>query len=856
MPPRVSSSLAASGQTRPRVGIALAGGGAKAAAAIGVLKVLHKEGISLDAIAGTSMGAIIGGFAAAGYQPDEIESIFVENNLNDLFSDTPSRAFLTQEQKETGSRHLLQFSLIGASIFPPSGLTAGQKLTNLLRSKTLAPSFRADLDFDRLSLPFRAVATDIETGSPVVIHRGILSDAMRASSAIPVVFQPVELEGKLLVDGSLSNNLPVDVVRAMGADIVIAVDPSSRLETRERLSSLVDIMSQSISIPVRRETRHQAEIADVVIAPDTSAYPFADFENIAGIIRAGEDAARAALPRIREVLGRASTRQPETRYAINDLVLIGVPAELQTRVRQEFAAALRPEGATGNDLQEMVAAIFRLGVFKQITLELVPQGRSFSAVITVTVNSVVGAIRISGAKLVPASEIMDAIGGQLGHIYNNTDIQRALQRIVERYRKLGYQLVTVRHVGMDQDGTTLSIILSEGNVDSIRLSGQKHTQPSLIRRETHLAEGAPLNFITLEEDIQRLYALNFFESLNADIADSGHDGVIVTFKIKERPRGTLRLGLRYDLEDSFTGLADLTVDNIAGRGIKLFLNTRFGNYTDLALGYRSPVLINAYFVHVVQAFYYDRTYVLYTEQRKTGELDLSRTGLDVAFGYQWFPFGDTYLRYRFESDRAVNIFGASGLESSSHIGSLSFLSTIDTRDRSIFPRSGMLFKGSFGAAASSYGGTRDFRKTSLTGEGCLPLAERHTVIIDAVAGFGSGDLPYHEQFGIGGADSLLGFPLPGYYRREFVGANALGAAVAYRWKMAEYQLKAVKSIYLVLSGGAANVWDKRDDVSPRDLRMGAGIGLHADTLIGPVRLDLGAGEDKRYLAYFSAGFDF
>lgn len=850
------SVLPTAGKDRPKIGIALAGGGAKAAASIGVLKVLRREGIPVDAIAGTSMGAIVGGFAAAGYQPDEIEAIFLKNDLNDLFSDTPSRAFLTQEQKEAGSRHLFQFSLLGASFLPTSGLTAGQKLTNLLRSKTLAPSFKAGLDFDRLSIPFRAVATDIETGATVVIGRGILSDAMRASSAIPVVFQPVELEGRLLVDGGMSNNLPVDVVRAMGVDLVIAVDPSSRLETRERLSSLVDIMSQSISIPVRRDTERQAELADVVVTPGTAAYPFAAFENIAGIIRAGEEAARAALPRIREALARLSARQPEVRYAIADLTLAGVPAAMQAQVRTEFAVALRPAGATGNELRELLAAIYRLGIFKDLSLELVPRGAAYGAVITATEHPVVGAIRISGAELVPAGEIMDELEGQLGRPLNVTNVSKALQRVVEHYRTQGFLLVSVKHAGMEQDGTTLSITLSEGRVDGIVLQGQRSTQPSLIRRETRLAEGAPLNFTTLEEDIQRLYALNFFESLNVDIADSGRDGVILTFKIKEKPRGTLLLGLRYDLEDSFTGLADLSVDNLYGRGIKLFLNTRFGNYTDLALGYRSPVLINTYFVHVLQAFYYDRTYALYTDQRKTGELAVSRTGVDFAFGYQWFRFGDTYLRYRYTSDRAVNIFGANGLESSSRVGSLAFLSTIDTRDRSTFSHTGLLFKGSYESAAPSYGGNLDFRKTALAGEGYLPLAERHAVIISAAAGFGSGDLPYHEQFGIGGADSLLGFPLPGYHRREFVGANLLGASVAYRWMMAEYQLKAVKAVYLVMSGGAANVWSVRDDMSLRDLRKGADIGLHADTRIGPVRLDLGAGEDKRYVVYFSAGFDF
>jgi outer membrane protein insertion porin family len=451
---------------------------------------------------------------------------------------------------------------------------------------------------------------------------------------------------------------------------------------------------------------------------------------------------------------------------------------------------------------------------------------------------------------------MEELEGQLGSTLNVTVVTRALERVVKRYRDRGYLLVNATQTGMEPDGRTLAIAFTEGRVDGVRLEGQRRTQLSLLRRETRTAAGKPLNFDTLEEDIQHLYALNFFESLNVNIADSGMGGVLLSFKIREKPRGTLRLGFRYDLEDSFTGLADLSVDNLAGRGIKLFLTTRFGNYTDLALGYRSPVLINTYFVHSLQTFYYDRIYALYTDQRKTGELEVSRVGVDFAFGYQWFRFGDTYLRYRYESDRAVNIYGAPTVENPAHIGSLAFLSTIDTRDRNTFPRNGLLFKGSYETASPSYGGDLDFRKTLIAGEGCLPLAVRHTVIVDVSAGFGSGELPYQEQFGIGGADSLLGFPLPGYHRREFVGANELGASVTYRWLMAVYHLKAVKALYLVLSGGAANVWNNRDDMSPRDLRKGAGIGLHADTLIGPVRLDFGAGQDNRYLVYFSAGFDF
>lgn len=841
---------------RPKIGIALAGGGAKAAASIGVLKVLRQEGIMPAAIAGTSMGSIVGGLAAAGYTPGEIESIFVENDLNALFTDTPSRAFLTQEQKEAGDRHLLQFSIIGGRFMAPSGLTAGQKLDRLLRSKTLAASFQAGQDFDNLPVPFRAVATDIENGAPVAVREGLLSDAMRASSAIPVVFQPVAIRGRLLIDGGLSNNLPVDVVRSMGTDLVIAVDPSSRLERKERLSSLVEIMSQSVSIPVRRETEQQAARADIVIAPDTAAYSFADFSRIADIIRTGEEAAYAALPRIRDAVRRRSERQAVSTYRITELSVQGTGAARESSVRGAFAKALARRDSTADEIGEALTEVHRLGVFSEVSLELVRRGAEYGAVITVAENPVVNDIRVSGDGLVPPAEVLRELKGQAGATLNVTAVSGALERVVRRYREQGYLLVSVRRAGMEPGGGTLAVEFTEGRVDAIRLEGQRRTRQSLIDREIDTAEGKPLNFGTLDADVQRLFALNYFESINVDVADSGRGGVLLTFRIREKPRGTLRLGLRYDLEDSFTGLADLVVDNLGGRGIKLFLHTRFGNYADVALGYRSPVILNTYFVHSLQGFYRDRTYSLYTDGKKTGELEVSRTGVDFAFGYQWFRFGDTYLRYRYSSDRSVNVYGAPEVRNPTQIGSLAFLTTIDTRDRSMFPRRGILFKGSYETASSSYGGDLDFRKTTLYGQGTLPLGERHTVIADLSAGFGSGDLPYQELFGIGGADHLLGFPLPGYHRREFVGANELGADLAYRWMLAEYHLNVIRAVYLSLCGGAANVWDARDDMSLHDLRWGASIGLHADTLIGPVRFDIAAGEDRRYLVYFSAGLDF
>ncbi len=844
------------GNGRPRIGIALAGGGAKAAASIGVLKVLYAEGIPLDAIAGTSMGAGIGGLYAAGFSPDEIEAIFLSTDWSDIFTDTPSRAFLTQQQKEAGGRHLLEFTFIGGSIVPPSGLTAGRKLTKLLAGKTLAASFEANMDFDRLRIPFRALATDIETGEAVPIGRGLLHDAMRASAAIPVVFQPVEIEGRLLVDGGMSNNLPVEVVRSLGMDVVIAVDPSSKLETKNKLGSIVSIFNQAISLQVRRETERQGKLADLLIVPSTEEFAFTDFQAIAEIILKGEEAAREALPRIRELMEQKKLPPETAKYRIADLTVRGAVTVDEAAVRQAMAPVLLPREATGQDLRAAMAEVFASGPFAELVLELTAAGDSFHALLTVQENPVVTAISLSSNTLVSTAEIRELLAWQMGRPLNGAKLSTELEKLVQRLRRRGYLLFRIDRTGLLDDGHTLGIAVSEGMVDSISYRGQTRTRLSLILRETVTRAGTPLNFFTTADDIQHLYALDYFESIDADMERGSKGGVDIKLKIREKPTNKIRLGLRYDLEDSFTALTDIVVDNITGRGIKAFLYTRYGNYTDLALGYTSPVIIRSYFLHTIQAFYRQRDYPIYENTRKTAELDIRRTGFDFAFGYQWFRFGETYLRYRYVTDRTINVFGASSFEDSTHLGSMAFLSTIDTRDHNTFPRSGLLFKGSYETASPSYGGDIDFRKTSLSGQAVLALGGGHTLSVDVSAGFGSGDLPYQERFGIGGADSLLGFPLPGYYRREFVGANELGASATYRWMMAEYHLKAVKAVYLVLSGGAANVWDRRDDLSPRDLRKGAGLGLHADTLIGPFRFDLGAGEDKRYVVYLSAGFDF
>lgn len=840
----------------PKLGLALAGGGAKAAASIGVLKVLDREGIPIAAIAGTSMGSGVAGLYAAGYSPDEIEQIFLANDWNDIFTDTPARAFLTQEQKEARSRHLLEFTISRGRYVPPSGLSAGQKLTNLLAAKTLAASLEAGMDFDKLKVPFRAVATDIETGNTVVLGHGLLHEAIRASSAIPLVFQPVEIEGRLLVDGGLVNNLPVDVVKSMGADVVIAVDSSSKLEKKERLESFVEIMSQSLSLQVRRESERQASLADLVITPDTSNYLFTSFPSMHEIIKKGEEAATAALPRIRELMRPKKALQTGgERFPITSLTIQGNANVSKDTIRSALAVLLPPE-ATSDDALAALAGLYKLGTFADVSLELEREAEGFRAVLTVEENPVVEEIVVRGNTIISTDDVRTALSYQYGRPLDVTRLSSELDAIVRKCKNQGYLLTRVERAGMNPDHRTLEIELYEGRVDSITITGQNKTDPALIRREMKSRVGQPLNFDTAEYDIQRLYALDYFESLSVGLAKSPQGGIDVTLRIKEKPTAKIRLGLRYDLADRFTALTDFILDNVAGQGIKMYLTTRYGNYTDLTAGYISPFFLNSSFVHTMQAFYRERNYFIYEDQHKINELDIRRTGAEFSFGYQWFRFGDSYLRYRYTADSSEETLGANPSRSVLHIGSVAFLTTVDTRDKITFPHSGVLLKGSYENAEQGYGSTNEFTKTSVFTQGTIPMGERHTLIIEGSGGFSSGTIPYQEKFGIGGADYLISIPLMGYQRREFTGDKELGFSAAYQYAMKYYQLKAVKALYVQATAQAANVGDNKDAMSLNHLRNGAGLGLHADTILGPIRLDFGVGEQQRYMVYFSAGFDY
>jgi NTE family protein len=378
-----SSAATGTSTGRPKIGLVLGGGGARGAAHIGVLRVLERERIPVDYVAGTSMGAIVGGLYASGLSADQIEQVLNSIDWNEAFDDKSPRVDRPFVRKRDDDNYLVKRDLgldDDLNVRFPAGLIAGQKIDLILKQNTLHVD-RID-DFDRLPTPFRAIATDILTGQEVVLAHGDLARSIRASMSVPAIFAPVEIDGRLLVDGGVANNVPVNVVRQMGADIVIAVDVGSPAMTREELNSVFGITNQLTWILTARNTEIQISSlkkTDTFIQPQLGAFSSADFNGARTVIPLGEEAAQKKVAQLRpkgvtndayeaHLAARASRREPDS---VIEFVRVENDSSLSDGIIESRLTQRVGEPLDAARMDQDIALIFGLGNFESVRYAVV-----------------------------------------------------------------------------------------------------------------------------------------------------------------------------------------------------------------------------------------------------------------------------------------------------------------------------------------------------------------------------------------------------------------------------------------------------------------------------------------------------
>lgn len=383
----------ASEAPRPKIGLVLSGGAARGLAHIGVLKALEEQGIKIDAIAGTSMGAVVGGLYASGYKVDELEKLALSIDWQAALSDAPPREDVPFRRKQDDRDFLVKQKLSfrdDGSLGLPLGVIQGQNLALLLES--LLAHTSDTRDFDKLPIPFRAVATDIANGEKVVFRKGHLPQVIRASMSIPAVFAPVELDGRLLVDGGMTDNIPLDVARQMGVDVAIVVDIGTPLRNRKQLATVVDVLNQSITLMTRSNSEEQLaalKSTDVLIQPALAAYGVTDFGKTQEMIDAGYRATRILDARLVVLKPTQSqdaelnaARSPGQRTPIITAIRVENDSKVDDDVIRYYIRQHIGEPLDLGRLHSDMGTLYGLDYFEQVQYRVVHKGADHTLVIS------------------------------------------------------------------------------------------------------------------------------------------------------------------------------------------------------------------------------------------------------------------------------------------------------------------------------------------------------------------------------------------------------------------------------------------------------------------------------------------
>ena len=833
---------------RPRIALVLSGGGARGAAQIGVLRVLERYGVPVDFIAATSMGAIVGGLYASGYTVAEIESLAVHSPWDEILSlgGETKRTELFIDQKIAGDRSFLAVRFQGLQPVIPSAVSSGQRLTDFLSARTLQALYHPVPDFDHLKIPFRAVATDLVSGRRVVLRDGSLAEALRASATFPLLFQPIEKNGMQLVDGGLLSNIPVDVARSRGYDIVIVVNSTSSLRPPEAIFGAPwQTADQIISIMMNQANVNQLPGADIVITPDVGKHLSSDFHGLDTLIRAGEAAAERSIPDILSLYDRklaAMRAEGDSAHVLFPRASVSFagaapPAALRERIAAEAGAGV----VTAGELQADVEDAYAAGTYSDVAAEVAPDSGGTRITFRLTQNPPVRGVDIEGNSLLTRAALSGALAPLTGRPLDADSVRSALEDVLRRYRSAGYSLARIDTSWFDESSGRLHVRINEGVIHALDVQGGVRTRDAFILSEFPLRAGDVFQIDRARKGITNIASTTLFEFVYLEISyDAGQP--VITIRIQERPSQLVRLGTRADNERYLQGLLDIRDENFQGSGMDLGMTVAGGQRNiDAVLEYRARRLFNSYLTFGVGGFVRTLDSYLYTDGSQTeqyhwtrdvaGEYRDIRYGVDLTFGSQLERLGNATLDFLLENVRIKSLDRTAALEDRERMALVRVGTIVDTKDRSPFPLTGVGLNISYEFALDALGSTVSYNSLHVMYETYTTWGGRHTFHPRFTMGFADRTMPFAQEFRLGGFDSFYGTREDDRRGRELLLMN-----LEYRYFL---PVRILFETYLSIRYDLGTINEVPEEIKFSTLRHGLGMQLAFDTPIGQAALGAG-----------------
>jgi NTE family protein len=862
-----------------KVGLVLSGGGARGLAQIGVINELEKNGIRVDLVVGTSIGALIGGLYSSGYKMNELKNIFKKLNWDKALSLTNKyqRTSLYPDQRKVQDRSLLVLPLDGVKpILLPSSFSNGLYLSERINSYILNSRYHPKNKFSDLKIPFSAVATDLDNGNRVILKEGNLSESIKASLTFPLLYTPIVINGKNLVDGGLSANIPNDIAKELGADLTIVVNSTSNLKSNEELDDPLNTADQILSIAMTRLNNLQLREADVIITPDIKNYSSLDYMKVDYLVKKGEEKASEFISIIKEKIDSLdeSASNYKNNFITNPEVKVTIPGSgnaLNSWIEDTLKLLTDKNFEKYTSIEKNLIMLYKTGQFRDVYAVISREGLNAEINYILEEYPVMTKMEVRNQLPVLDSLISRFRSKNINRRIKPVDSYEFYDELLGKLRNSSYSLIDIEKFHFDYTSKTLEIVFSTGRFSKMDLIGNNITNDNVIMREIVLNNDATVSRKSTDESINNVMSTNLFQqvSFNFDYSKNKYLPELDINLIEKNSRA-LRFSLKLDNERRLQLLFDLRDENIFGTGIEAGLLAAGGTLNQIYQFdiqsdqfFRLPLTFNFNLYYKFRDIYryiqvVDSTINQYNVFQ-VGQYSNVKYGLSFLLGTQFKRFGTIYGQIFYENQQIDNITNSQNLTEDLRVIKLKFGGTFDTEDKIPFPTSGTFINVFYETATNTLPGVLTYTKLFMNYDFYFPTFNSQTFRPRFIFGYGDKTTPLTEQFTLGGQNSFFGM-----VDDEFKGRQVLELSFEYRYL---FPYKLFFDTYFSVRYDLGNIWENTEDIRFKDLRHGIGVTAAFDTPIGEASfssgksfiIKKGLSEDSFIFGptvfYFSIGYD-
>jgi len=820
----------------PNVALVLSGGGARGLSQIGVLKVFEQNNLRISEIAGTSMGAMIGGLYASGYTADELENAVLNTNWPELsaFYQKDNWNSLNIDQKYIENKGSLSFRFNNFKFQAPQTITENKIFEKYLHTQFSLAPFKTFDSFDSLFIPFRVAVTDLVNGKPRYISNGNLVNAIRASCTVPLQFRPVRIDSSIYIDGGIFANLPVDAVVEYKPDLIIGVNSTSPASNIHEITSALGIADQTLSILMKYFEKNAAQEIDFVIAPPLGNHKNSDFRKIDSLIYHGEIAANSL---INDILSKYNQirRTKLSGYLLN----LKINDYKNTLYIYDKNITKTQNISSFDELFSVVDSLVILPDIKSLNLNL---KRGFIT-ITPTYYSIIKKIDFAVEQKLPEEVLVQLNNKFIGKPFDKRTQKLIMQSAGLLLKQSGFTFTFIQKVSINNGTVTLKPNL--GRIDSIDIRTDRISK-YLVKRELHLKKYEFLNSEKIIDSWDNLINCGLFDNIEIIYKNNANDGMNLSFKLEELGNQEINVGLRIDLDRNFRFVGQFIQYNLYNSGTNLSTGIIIGERDKHAevmlynsnIGY-TPLgfSIKGYYTNRLRFSYNSDSLNadFYNSQRKANIFE-ERAGLIAELETNVSKIGKITAGIRHEYQRTFNNDSVN-LPPFQNLTVIRLGAKYNTENQPDFANTGMKLDFLYESSLISNLSNIPYSRASFAFRYNYKI-KKSALIPQILLGMGDRTLPVPEYFSLGGSESFYGMR-----EDELRGKQYFKLSLELRRKL---DFKLFFDTYVSARYDWGNVFDEMDNLKFTDVKHGIGMNFALDTPLGPAVVSLGKSFSYNY----------